>query len=283
MEAEDVFEILQRHRVTHFLTVPTMCQKMLSVPDAKERYDISCLRVLKVGAMPTPLELQREWRATFGIDILPGFGMQELIGSAISCFPKNFKYGSIGLPQPGCEVRVIDDNNQDVPEGKEGRLAIKTPFTIPYYWKDPETTKKYLTEDGWLYTDDVVYQDEEGFFYYVGRAGDVIISSGWTISPAEIEDVLKLHPSLSDVAVFDIPDPEKGRVPVAAVVLEKGVKGSQKLTKELEEFVKNKLAPYKTPREVYYVESLPKTATGKVLRHQLREEAPKLQKQIQKS
>lgn len=273
MDAEKVFEILERYRVTHFFTVPTMCQKMLSVPNANKRYDIRRLRLLKVGAMPTSIELQKEWKATFGVDVLPAFGMQELVGSAISSFPRKFKYGSLGLPLPGCEVRILDENGRSMPRGKEGRLAIKAPFAIKYYWKDPEKTQKYLPEEGWLYTDDIAYQDDEGYYYYVGRSDDMIISSGWTISPTEIEEVIKSHDGIADAAAFDIPDPEKGKIPVAAVVLKEGIEASYDLTEDLNHFLKKKLAPYKCPREIYYVESLPRTITGKVLRNRLRQEA----------
>jgi benzoate-CoA ligase len=169
------------------------------------------------------------------------------------------------------EARVLDKDNQIVEAGKQGKLAVKSPSVIPYYWRDPEKTKQYLTEDGWLYTDDIVYQDDEGFFYYVGRSDDVIKSSGWTISPVEIENVLSLHPAVSEAGVFDISDPEKGKIPVAAVVLKKGIEGSVDLTLELQGFVKTRLAPFKYPREIYYMASLPRTVTGKLLRYQLRE------------
>lgn len=278
MDAEKVFEILEGYRVTHFFTVPTMCQKMLSVPNANQRYDISRLRLVKVGAMPTSIELQKEWKATFGVDVLPAFGMQELVGSAISSFPRRFKYGSLGLPLPGCEVRVLDENGESMPPGKEGRLAIKAPFAIKYYWKDPEKTQKYFPEQGWLYTDDIVYQDDEGYYYYVGRSDDMIISAGWTISPTEIEEVIKSHVAVADVAAFDMPDPEKGKIPVAAIVLKEGIEASSDLTEDLNHVLKKKLAPYKCPREIYYVESLPKTITGKVLRNRLRLEADSYKK-----
>jgi len=271
MGAEEVFKTLEKFRVTHFFTVPTMCQKMLNVTDTKN-YDLSSLRVIKLGGMPTPIELQRRWKATYGTEILPGFGMQEFVGSAISNQPENFKYGSIGLAQTNCETRVLDKNDHDVATGQRGRLAIKIPCVITYYWKDPEKTKQYLTKDGWLYTDDIVYQDEDGFFYHIGRSDDVIISSGWTISPAEIEEVMRSHKKISDVAAFGVISPEKGSIPVAAVVLKDGVKGSDDLTDDLKRFVKQKLAPYKCPRKIYFKESLPRTMTGKVLRYKLRQE-----------
>jgi len=271
MEPEDVSEILDRFHVTHFLTIPTLCQKMLKESNARAKYTFPCLRVAKATGMEVPEELQKRWKKAFKVDLLPGFGMQELLGAAISCTSEKFKYGSIGLGVPGMEACVLDKDNQIIATGKQGRLAVKSPSVIPYYWRDPEKTKQYLTEDGWLYTDDIVYQDDEGFFYYVGRSDDVIKSSGWTISPVEIENVLNLHPAVSEAGVFGISDPEKGNIPVAAIVLKKGMASSEGLTLELQGFVKTRLAPYKYPRKIYYVASLPRTVTGKLLRYQLRE------------
>ncbi|MDP2643806.1 MAG: class I adenylate-forming enzyme family protein [Desulfobacterales bacterium] len=264
LEAEHVFQVIEKYRVTHLSTVGTMYQKMLEVPGAGEKYDLRDLRILKGGAMEIPVQLQKRWKSKFGHDILPGFGMQEIIGSVISCTSTKLRYGSIGETQPGCQARVLDDNDRPLPAGQKGRLSIKVPCVIPYYWKDAQLTGEYLSEDGWFKTDDIVYRDPDGFFYYVGRSDNVIVSAGWTIAPAEIENILTTHPVISEAAVVSVSDAGKGKIPVAAVVLKKGVKAAESLTAEIQKFVRERLVSYKCPREIYYVESLPKTPTGKV-------------------
>ncbi len=269
MEPEDVFEVLDKFHVTHFFTIPTLCQKMLKEDNVRTKYTFPSLRVVKATGMEISEDLQKRWKKSFKVELLPGFGMQELLGAALSCTSEKFKYGSIGLVAPGMEACVLGKDNQIIGTGEKGRLAIKSPCVIPYYWRDPEKTKQYLAENGWLYTDDIVYQDDEGFFYYVGRSDDIIKSSGWTMSSVEIENVLSLHPAVSEAGVFGIPDPEKGKIPAAAIVLKKGVTGSESLTSELQTFVKTRLTPFKYPRKIYYVASLPRTVTGKLLRYQL--------------
>jgi acyl-coenzyme A synthetase/AMP-(fatty) acid ligase len=141
---------------------------------------------------------------------------------------------------------------------------------IPYYWKDPERTREYLV-DGWLKTDDIVYQDSEGYFHFVSRSDDLIISSGWTISPREIEEVMIEHPAISEAAVIGIADHVKGNIPVGVVVLNPHYKPNEGLGEEVKSFVKTKLAPFKYPRKIRFVQAIPKTATGKVDRKRIKE------------
>ncbi len=268
LEAEEVLAILQAHRVSHFFTVPTLCQAMLEVADAARRFDLSQLRVLKVGGMQTPVRLQEDFKAAFGIDILPGFGLAEAAGSALTCFPDRFKYGSIGLPQPHCEARIVDAQRAPLEDGEHGRLAIKAPYLIRQYWRAPEKSRECLDDAGWFYTDDLAYRDGDGFYYHVGRIDEMIISAGWTISPGEVEDVLGSHPAIADLAVFALPDADKGSVPAAALVLAPGATLSEEALKR---FAGERLAPYKYPRRLVFARALPKTPTGKTARHRLAE------------
>lgn len=260
MDAALACELIQRHSVTHFLTVPTLCAQVLQGCDPSVR--LPSLRVVKVGGMAASEDLQRQWWERFGIEMLPAFGMQELIGSAISCSPSHFERGTLGLPQPGCEARVLREDGSESPDGEPGRLCLKTPFTIPHYWRDERHSAEVLGPDGWLLTDDFVTRAANGFFRYVGRADRTIISAGWSISPAEVEAVLAEHPFVREAVVVGVEDPDRGAIPVAAVVLRSA--GTTLAGQALAEHLRSRLAAYKCPREVRFFEALPRTHSGKV-------------------
>jgi len=186
------------------------------------------------------------------------------------------KYGSVGKPTPGHDVRIVDDDGNELEFEEEGNIAIylgddRPPGLFKEYWKDPEIMKKSFRGD-YYYTGDRGYKDEDGYFWFVGRDDDVIKSSGYRIGPFEVESALIEHPAVAECAVVGAEDPKgiRGIVVKAVVVLAKGYKGSEKLTKELQDHVKKTTAPYKYPRIIEYVEELPKTISGKILRRKLR-------------
>jgi 2-aminobenzoate-CoA ligase len=270
-EPEDVLRTLEANRVTHFFTVPTLCQQLLDVPDAATRFDLSGLRALKVGGMPTPVALQERFMEVFGIPILPGFGMAEASGAALTCYPENYRFGTIGLPQPHCQARILGEDGCELPVGEAGRLSVRAPYLIREYWRDPEKTKAAIDEDGWLLTDDLARMEEDGFYVHLGRADEVIISAGWTLSPDEIEEAMRAYPGVAEAAVIGLGDADKGQIPVAAVVRSPGAPAEAVFTAGIKAFLTARLAPYKCPRRIIYLDALPKTPAGKTARGGLRD------------
>lgn len=266
---EEDLEILERHQVTHLHCTAQRLQAMLSVKDAEKRFNLSRLRVIATGSSVVSVELFEEWRKRLGTTIQPYYGLSEIIGPALGFLCGEGKGGTIGRVLPWWEARVVDDKGCEVPDGQAGTLLIRGPNMIGNYWKDQESTAKFL-KDGWLDTRDLVTRDESGFFYYQGRADDQIKSAGWTISPLEIEEVIRGHPAVTEVAVVSMPDKVKWEVPVAFVVAGPEHQASSELEEELKRFVRLELAGYKCPREIRFLPGLPKSATGKVLRRELK-------------
>jgi acetyl-CoA synthetase len=186
------------------------------------------------------------------------------------------KYGSVGKPTPGHDVRIVDDKGRELKTGEVGNIALyigkeRPPGLFKEYWKDEEAMKKAFRGD-FYFTGDLGYKDEDGYFWFVGRKDDVIKSSGYRIGPFEVESALMEHPAVVENAVVGVPDPKgiRGNVVKAFIVLAPGYKPSETLTKELQDHVKKVTAPYKYPRIIEYVDELPKTISGKILRRELR-------------
>jgi acyl-CoA synthetase (AMP-forming)/AMP-acid ligase II len=176
--------------------------------------------------------------------------------------------GSIGRPLPDVEMKVIDEEGRDLPQGETGEIVARGPRVMAGYWKDPEKTAKAMTKDGWLRTGDMGWRDEENYFYLAGRGDDMIIRGGENISPEEVENVIQSHPAVEEVAVIGIPDPEWGQEPRAIIVLKKGSKAT---AEELIEYCRARLSSFKRPRTVVFVNELPRNPMGKVLKRVLRE------------
>ncbi len=266
---EAMFELIHRHKPTLFFGVPTLYAAMLQVKEAEKRFDLSSLRFCISAGEALPEELYKRWRERFGVEVLDGIGTTEILHIFLSNRPGQVRPGSTGLPVPGYEAILVDDEGHPVPKGEIGNLRVKGDSTMAYYWNQHEKTKETLFGH-WIQTGDKYYQDTDGYFFYCGRADDMLKVGGIWVSPVEVENTLVGHPAVLEAAVVGREDTDKLVKPRAFVVLKEGHSGSPELEAELKSFVKDKIAPYKYPRWIEFVSELPKTATGKIQRFKLR-------------
>jgi fatty-acyl-CoA synthase len=267
-DAERILEIIEGHRCTIFFGVPTMFQMMLESPRFATT-DFSSVRYFLSGGAPCPVPLIEAYQRR-GISFLQGYGLTEvgpncfILGEADSVR----KAGSIGFPTFHSAARIVDsDSGGDVERGEIGELWLKGGHVCSGYWNNEEATAAALC-DGWFHTGDLARQDEEGYYYIAGRVKDMIISGGENIYPAEVEAVLHEHPAIACAAMFGLPDAKWGEVAVAAIVRRREVTSA-----EIVEFCAARLARYKLPKQIFFVEELPLSASGKVLKRTLREQA----------
>lgn len=271
---EGMFETIQKHRITILSALPTAYRKMLLVPDAEKRYDLSSLKVCTGGGESLTAKTYHDWKARFGMEIYEGLGTTEMMYVFISsAYTRNVKPGAIGTAIPGYELKVVDEEGRDCPPGEVGMLLARGP-TGTLYWRDPEKQRSAIW-DGWCRIGDMVSMDEEGYIWFLAREDDLIKSSGYRIGPEEIEDVLIKHPAVADAGVIGVPDPVRGQNTKAFVVLKEGYEPSEAMKGELLAFCRERLAVYKLPREVEFIKELPRTMTGKLLRRILREREEK--------
>jgi benzoate-CoA ligase len=264
-----MFEVIARHRPTLFFAVPTLYAGMLAVKDAERRYDTSSLRLCVSAGEALPAEMYGRWLERFGVEIIDGMGTTELLHMCLSNRPGAVRPGSSGLPVPGYDITIVDDAGVPVARGEIGSLRVRGDSTMAGYWNQPEKTRQTLHGE-WLLTGDKYYQDEDGFFWYCGRSDDMLKVGGRWVSPVEVEATLIAHPAVLESAVVGH-EAEDGLVKAKAfVVLKEAAQASAALAAELQSFVKARIAPYKAPRWVEFVEGLPKTATGKIQRFRLR-------------
>ncbi len=271
--AERVFEVLSRHRPTIFFGVPTLYAGMLALADAESRYDLSSLRLCASAGEPLPAEIYRRWLDRFGVEILDGIGTTEILHIFLSNRPRAARPGSSGVPVPGYEVTILDEQGAPVRSGTIGNLRVKGDSTMAFYWNQHEQTKDAL-RGRWIETGDKYYRDEDGYYWYCGRSDDMLKVGGIWVSPAEVEAALVEHPAVLESAVVGRDDRDGLLKPQAFVVLKERALASQALAEELKGFVKSRLAPYKYPRWIDFVDELPKTATGKIQRFKLRHRSP---------
>lgn len=267
---EGMFETIQKHRITVVSILPTAYRKMLQVPDAEKNYDLSSVRLFTGGGESLTAETFYQWKSKFGAEIYEGLGTTEMFFVFVSnAVTMKAKPGSVGVPVPGYEVKVIDDEGKECQRGEIGRLLARGP-TGTLYWRDAQRQKKAVV-NGWCLVGDYVYQDEDGYIWFVSREEDLIKSSGYRIGPEEIEEALTKHPAVADVGVIGVPDPVRGEITKAFVVLKEGYEPSDALKEQLIEHCRNYIAVYKLPREIEFTDQLPRTVTGKLLRRLLRE------------
>jgi benzoate-CoA ligase len=266
---EAMFELITRHRPTLFFGVPTLYAAMLQVKEAERRFDLSSLRQCVSAGEALPEELYRRWHERFGVEILDGIGTTEILHIFLSNRPGRVRPGSSGLPVPGYECAVVDDEGKPVPQGEIGHLRVKGDSTMAYYWNQHEKTKDTLIGH-FIQTGDKYYQDADGYFWYCGRADDMLKVGGIWVSPVEVENTLVAHPAVLEAAVVGREDTDRLVKPRAFVVLKDGHAASPALEADLKAFVKDRIAPYKYPRWIEFVADLPKTATGKIQRFKLR-------------
>jgi long-chain acyl-CoA synthetase len=267
-EPGKALEIMVRDKVTIFEGVPTMYVALVNYPD-RGMFDLSALRLCASGGAAMPVEVMNAFEKEFGCIILEGYGLSETSPVASFNFPDKRRAGSIGTPIKGVEFRIVDDNDQDVPDGEPGEIAVRGHNVMKGYWDKPEETAQAL-RGGWFHTGDVGQRDEDGFYFIVDRKKDMIIRGGYNIYPREIEEVLYEHPAIAEAAVIGVPHESLGEEVAAVVALKPGESATED---ELREYAKGKVAAYKYPRTVRIVASLPKGPTGKILKREIRLEA----------
>jgi len=257
--------IMATHRATVFAAVPTMYGALLTVPD-RESYDVSALRVCLSGGAALPVEVLREFDDAFGCRVLEGYGLSETSPVASFNHPdRQRKAGSIGTPVDGVEMRVVDRDGNEVARGEVGEIVVRGHNVMKGYWQRPAETAAAIP-DGWFRTGDLGRADEDGYFFIVDRKKDMIIRGGYNVYPREIEEVLYEHPDVAEAAVVGVPDALLGEEVAAAVALSHGATVT---VDELRAYVKARVAAYKYPRHVWLVDSLPKGATGKILKREI--------------
>jgi long-chain acyl-CoA synthetase len=260
-------EIMERDGVTVFEGVPTMFAAILHDPRADET-DASGLEVCVSGGAAMPVEVMRAFEEKFGCQILEGYGLSET--SPVASFnrrDRERKPGSIGLPVDGVEMRVVDDDGNELPPGEPGEVAIRGHNVMKGYWHREDATAEALDADGWFKTGDIARIDEDGYFFIVDRKKELVIRGGFNIYPREIEEVLYEHPAVREAAVIGVPHADLGEEVAAAVALKTGAEASPA---DLRDYVKQRVAAYKYPRHVWLVDELPKGPTGKILKREIK-------------
>ncbi|PWH17721.1 MAG: long-chain fatty acid--CoA ligase [Ardenticatenia bacterium] len=270
LDIKMLVEAIRDERPTFFLGVPPLFVAVDRYPGI-ERIDLTCIKGCFSGGAPLPVEVIHSFEAKTGARIMEAYGLSET-SSVTHVNPRRGlrKYGSVGVPILGTDAKIMDaeTGTRELPPGEVGELWIKGPQVMLGYWNHPEETAQVLV-DGWLRTGDLARMDEDGYFYIVDRKKDLIVTGGLNVYPREVEDVLRQHPKVHEVAVIGLPDVLRGEKVAAYVVLKPG---EQATAAELREYCRAQLAPYKVPRAVYFRESLPLSPAGKVLRRVLREE-----------
>ena len=271
-DPEQAFAMMGRHRVRTALLTPTMLRVMRQIPDPVKRYGID-LRAIISGGELVGRDLHEWANGTLGAPVNEMFGQTEcnlVLGSSGRIMP--IKPGALGRAIPGHVAGIVDDDGRPLPSGEIGNLAFRSPDPVMMleYWQNPEATRnKYA--DGWLITGDLSHCDEDGYFWFHGRADDVITSAGYRIGPSEIEDALARHPAVVMAAVVGVPDPVRTESIKAFVILKEGMVPNEALAENVRDFVREHLARHEVPRDIEFVSALPMTTTGKILRRELRD------------
>jgi long-chain acyl-CoA synthetase len=256
---------MQRDGVTHFYGVPTMFGALLHHP-GRESFDTSSLRICITGGASMPVEVLRGFEEAFGAKVMEGYGLSETSPVACSNHPdRERKAGSIGTPIEGVEMRVVDENGEPVAQGEVGEIVIRGHNIMKGYWQRPEATAEAM-RGGWFHSGDMARTDEDGYFYIVDRKKDLIIRGGYNVYPREVEEVLYEHPKIREAAVVGVPHDEWGEEIGAAVVLHEG---EELNPEEVSAYVKDRIAAYKYPRVVWFLDELPKGPTGKILKREI--------------
>jgi 2-aminobenzoate-CoA ligase len=260
-----LLEHIARHRVTVLFTAPTSYRQMLAQPQA----DLSSLRLCVSAGEALDKQTSDRWFERTGIRLIDGIGATEMIHIFISAAGDDIRPGATGRPVPGFVATLLDEAGRELPPGEAGRLAVRGP-TGCRYLNDPRQAN--YVQDGWNITGDTFRRDEDGYFWFVSRTDDMIISSGYNIAGPEVEAAVLAHPAVAECVVVAHPDAERGHVPKAFIVLRTPGEAPAGLAREIQDFVKTRIAPYKYPRAIAFVAELPRTSTGKLMRFKLRDE-----------
>ena len=272
-EIEAIMKLITKTKPTVFPGVPTMYVAIVNHPKVS-KYDMKSVKACIAGAAPLPPEVRKKFESITGGKLVEGYGLTEAspVTHANPIFGL-YKEG-IGIPLPDTDAKVVDleTGTRDLPVGESGELAIKGPQVMKGYWNKPDETAHVMTRDGWLLTGDIAVMDPDGYFRIVDRKKDMILCSGYNVYPREVEDVLFTHPAVKEAAVIGVPDPYRGETVKAFLVLKDGAAATKE---DVVAFCKERLAPFKVPKQIDFVKELPKTMVGKVLRRVLREKEPK--------
>ncbi len=265
----EVLQAIQTHRPTFMVGVPTMFVAFNHMPDI-ENYDLTSLKAIYVGAAPLTEAIKTAFEAKTGARMIEGYGLTEAV-TAIMANPQNgtHKIGSIGIPFPDVVAKIVDViTGEDLPPGEQGEIVLQSPTLMLGYWRRPEATAKAI-RDGWLFTGDIGYMDEDGYFYITDRKKDIIIVGGFNVFPREIEEILYQHPKVREGVAIGVPDEFHGERIKLFVVLKEGETATEE---EIIAYLQERLVPYKVPSQVEFRTELPKSAIGKILRKALRNE-----------
>jgi acetyl-CoA synthetase len=274
---KNMMEIIEKYQVTTFCAPPTIYRFLIK--EDLTKYNLSALKYCVVAGEPLNPEVYRQFLEVTGIKLMEGYGQTECT-VALATYPwMEPKPGSMGKPSPGYQVDLVDEDGNSCEVGEEGQIVIYTDQAAPIgmfngYYRDEKLTQK-VWQNNIYYTGDMAWRDEDGYYWFVGRADDVIKSSGYRIGPFEVESALIEHPAVLECAITAVPDPDRGQVVKATIILSKNYLPGDELAKELQEHVKKVTAPYKYPRIIEFVTELPKTISGKIRRVQIREEDDK--------
>jgi benzoate-CoA ligase family protein len=267
---EKIFEMIESYRPTVLINVPTMINSMIEFPGAKNR-DLSSLRFSTSAGEALPAALYYRWKETFGVEVLDFIGSAELYHGYLSNQLGDVRPGSLGKVVPGYEARIIDEKGRQLPDGEAGELCVKGESAGLLYWNEYEKTRKTFKGD-WVHTGDLFKRDQDGYYWFMGRGGDLLKVGGIFVAPLEIENCLLAHPAVKECAVIGAPDPQGLIKPMAFIVAKDNVQPSESLAHAIQDYVKNTLAPYKFPRWVKFMDELPKDDRGKIRKRALKEE-----------
>jgi acyl-CoA synthetase (AMP-forming)/AMP-acid ligase II len=281
-EPEEWMTLVETEKANRAMMVPTMLKQLLDHPNFK-KHDLSSLKVITYGAAPMPLPVIRKAMEEFpNVSFINAFGQTETASTITALGPEDHhitgtpeekekklkRLASIGKPMADVQMKVVDDDGKTLGPNEVGEILAKGPRAMTGYWKDEEKTAKTIDKDGWVHTGDVGYVDDDGYYFLAGRSSDIIIRAGENISPEELENVIREHPGVEDVAVIGVPDETWGEEPRAVVIPKKGVKVTEE---EIMEYCRQKLASFKRPRTVVFVDELPRNPLGKLIKREIRE------------
>jgi acyl-CoA synthetase (AMP-forming)/AMP-acid ligase II len=269
-DLETVLRAIQQYRCTLTTLIATINVAIVHWPRTKE-FDLSSLRACFSGGAPVPAEIARRWEQVTGYTLIEGYGLSETTAPTHVNPPHRPKYGTVGVPLPFVEAKIVslEDGRTELGVGQSGEIAVRGPMVMKGYWQRPDATAEAI-RDGWFLTGDVGRVDEEGYFTIEERKKDMIKASGYSVFPAEVEAIMYRHPAIVEVGVVGVPDPYRGEDVLAFVVTRPDAKGT--LTEqEIVDWCRYQMSVYKAPRQVRFVDALPKTASGKVLKRALRE------------
>ena len=268
---EKLFEVITKYKPTIFFGVPSSYLAMLNIiENSTIAYDLTSLRICMSSGEALPKAIFDRWKERFGLEILEQLGSTDVGSAYMATLPGKLKPGSCGLIISGSEGKLLDDAGKEVRKGEIGTLWLKNDGITPFYWNKHEESKKSIHGE-WFNTGDKFYQDEDDFFWFKGRVDDMMKAGGIWVSPLEVEGILYDHPSVQECAVVGVPDKANLEKPLAFVVVKEGYNPSPQLEQELQDFVRSKAAHYKYPRQVFFLNELPRTATGKIQRFKLRD------------